>query len=59
MDKNPPHEVWQQHHTQTHYEAAERNYGLLRFLAEDFGIAALVENRAVTGFSVRNAEGFE
>ncbi|MEE9130490.1 MAG: hypothetical protein V3T84_10775 [Phycisphaerales bacterium] len=43
MGKNPPDEIWRQHHMRTHYEAAERNYGLLRFLAEDFGIAAVLE----------------
>lgn len=36
---------WSKHHTRVHYEASERNYGLLRFLAENFGLRSIVEDR--------------
>lgn len=35
---------WSEHHTRVHYEARERNYGLLRFLAENFGLHSFVES---------------
>jgi len=46
MERDPSDDEWRNHHTRTHHEATERNYELLRFLAEDFGIAAVVEKGA-------------
>jgi hypothetical protein len=40
---DPAKETWNSHHIRVHVEASERNYGLLRLLAEDFGIRSLVD----------------
>lgn len=37
---------WTEHQWRVHYEASERNYELLRFLAEEFGLRSIVEGRA-------------
>ena len=43
IQTNPEDKVWSEHHTGVHIEASKRNYGLLRFLAKDFGLRAIVE----------------
>ena len=45
IDDNPADELWRQHHTRVHFEAGKRNYALLRFLAEEFGLQAIVEGQ--------------
>jgi hypothetical protein len=41
-------EDWDKHHYDVHEGASERNYHLVRFLAHDFGLGAIVEQRNKT-----------
>ncbi len=43
IEKKAKDKEWSEHHTRVHYEAKERNYALLRYLAEDFGLLSVVE----------------
>ena len=43
VEKDPDDAQWSEHHTRVHVEARERNYGLLHFLAKDFGLNSVAE----------------
>jgi hypothetical protein len=47
IEENPNDQQWSEHHMTVHYEASERNYGLLQFLANDFGLRPIVEDQRV------------
>ena len=57
IDQDANQEEWSKHHTRVHYEARERNYGLLRLLAEDFGLRSIVEAREASGNPKQVARG--
>lgn len=42
MNRKATKEEWLSHHITVHYEASERNFGILRFLADDYGLLKLV-----------------
>lgn len=45
IEKDPSPQEWTRHHQRVHYEASTKNYGLLTFLAEEFGLGPMVEDR--------------
>jgi hypothetical protein len=45
IEEDPNDAQWSEHHTRVHYEASERNYGLLQLLANDFGLRPIVEGQ--------------
>jgi len=56
MEQDPNDKQWSEHHMRVHYEASERNYGLLQFLADDFGLRPIVEGQRIAKNS-RNRPG--
>jgi hypothetical protein len=42
---DPDNDSWGAHHDDVHFGASKRNYKLIRFLAEDFGLRAILESR--------------
>jgi hypothetical protein len=51
INENPKDQKWSEHHAGVHYEASERNYGLLLFLANDFGLRSIVEGHTAAKMS--------
>jgi hypothetical protein len=45
IQSDPDDKSWSQHHYDVHYGASQRNYKLVRFLAHDFGLRAILESR--------------
>lgn len=45
IDNDPDYDSWHKHHTRVHRESSERNYELLRFLAENFRLQPMVESQ--------------
>ena len=45
IERGAAKQEWAEHHNRVLEEASKRNYGLLRFLAEDFGRRSIVEGR--------------